>query len=77
MADRGPGLHGSARSSVNVLYGVRYEDDPERFEQLKAEVERDTLRVGARRELYEAQNVIDPRDTRDYLPGCSKSTRCA
>ncbi len=52
--------------SVNVLYGVKYEDDPERFEQLKAEVERDTSAWGLA-ELYEAQNVIDPRDTRDYL----------
>jgi methylmalonyl-CoA decarboxylase subunit alpha len=52
--------------SVNVLYGVRYEDDPERFEQLKAEVERDTSAWGLA-ELYEAQNVIDPRETRDWL----------
>ena len=52
--------------SVNVLYGVRYQDDPERFEQLKAEVERDTSAWGLA-ELYEAQTVIDPRDTRDYL----------
>jgi acetyl-CoA carboxylase carboxyltransferase component len=52
--------------SVNVLYGVRYQDDPERFEKLKAEVERDTSAWGLA-ELYEAQNVIDPRDTRDYL----------
>src|SRR5689334_1221449 len=52
--------------SVNVLYGVKYEDDPERFKQLKSEVERDTSAWGLA-ELYEAQNVIDPRDTRDYL----------
>jgi methylmalonyl-CoA decarboxylase subunit alpha len=52
--------------SVNVLFGVRYQDDPERFEKLKAEVERDTSAWGLA-ELYEAQNVIDPRDTRDYL----------
>jgi acetyl-CoA carboxylase carboxyltransferase component len=52
--------------SVNVLYGVKYEDDPERFKQLKAEVERDTSAWGLA-ELYEAQDVIDPRDTRDYL----------
>jgi len=37
--------------SVNVLHGVRQEDDPARFKQLVAE----------------AQNVIDPRDTREYL----------
>jgi len=52
--------------SVNVLYGVRYQDDPERFETLKAEVERDTSAWGLA-ELFEAQTVIDPRDTRDYL----------
>ena len=52
--------------SVNVLYGVKREDDPERFRQLTAEVERDTAPWGLA-ELYEAQNVIDPRDTREYL----------
>jgi acetyl-CoA carboxylase carboxyltransferase component len=52
--------------SVNVLYGVRQQDEPERFATLKAEVERDTSAWGLA-ELYEAQTVIDPRDTRDYL----------
>ena len=52
--------------SVNVLYGVRHEDDPERFAKLKAEVERDTSAWGLA-ELYEAQTVLDPRDTRDFL----------
>jgi acetyl-CoA carboxylase carboxyltransferase component len=52
--------------SVNVLHGVRQEDDPERFNQLVAEVQRDTS-AWALAELYEAQNVLDPRDTRDYL----------
>jgi acetyl-CoA carboxylase carboxyltransferase component len=52
--------------SVNVLYGVKREDDPKRFEELIAEVQRDTSAWGLA-ELYEAQNVIDPRDTRDYL----------
>jgi acetyl-CoA carboxylase carboxyltransferase component len=55
-----------AAVSVNVLYGVKYEDDPQRFAQLKAEVERDTAAWGLA-ELYEAQDVIDPRDTRSYL----------
>ena len=55
-----------AAVSVNVLYGVKQQDDPERFAQLKAEVERDTTAWGLA-ELYEAQDVIDPRDTRDYL----------
>jgi acetyl-CoA carboxylase carboxyltransferase component len=52
--------------SVNVLHGVRHEDDPERFRQLKAEVERDTS-AWALAELYEAQAVIDPRETREHL----------
>jgi acetyl-CoA carboxylase carboxyltransferase component len=55
-----------AAVSVNVLHGVRHQDDPERFAQLKAEVERDTSAWGLA-ELYEAQTVIDPRDTREYL----------
>ncbi len=55
-----------AAVSVNVLHGVRPQDDPERFEKLKAEVERDTSAWGLA-ELYEAQTVIDPRDTREYL----------
>jgi acetyl-CoA carboxylase carboxyltransferase component len=52
--------------SVNVLFGVKREDDPKRFEELVAEVQRDTSAWGLA-ELYEAQTVIDPRDTRDYL----------
>jgi len=52
--------------SVNVLFGVKQEDDPARFAELKAQVERDTSAWGLA-ELYEAQTVIDPRDTRDYL----------
>jgi acetyl-CoA carboxylase carboxyltransferase component len=52
--------------SVNVLFGVKQEDDPERFKELVAEVQRDTSAWGLA-ELYEAQTVIDPRETRDYL----------
>ena len=52
--------------SVNILYGVKKEDDPERFQQLVAEVQRDTSAWGIA-ELYDAQNVIDPRDTRAFL----------
>ncbi len=52
--------------ATHMLYGVKFEDDPERFKKLKAEVERDTPAWGLA-ELYETQNVIDPRDTRTYL----------
>jgi acetyl-CoA carboxylase carboxyltransferase component len=51
---------------VNVLYGVREEDDPERYRELVAELSRDTS-AWALAELYEAQAVIDPRDTRAWL----------
>ena len=54
------------RASVNVLFGVKEQDDPERFRQLVAEVERDTTPWELAR-LYEAQHVIDPRDTRSFL----------
>jgi len=54
------------RVSVNVLYGVKEDDDPKRFKQLVAEVERDTSAWSLAR-LYEAQHVIDPRDTRAFL----------
>jgi len=52
--------------SVNVLHGLKEEDDPERFAALAAEVARDSSAY----ELagwYEAQDVIDPRDTRPWL----------
>ena len=52
--------------SVNVLHGVKKDDDPERFQQLMEEVSRDTS-AWALAELYQAQTVIDPRDTRKYL----------
>ncbi len=52
--------------SVNILYGVKKEDDPERFAELIKEVQRDTSAWGLA-ELYDAQNVIDPRDTRAFL----------
>lgn len=54
------------RVSVNVLYGVKEQDDPEKFRELVAKVNRDTTPWELAR-LYEAQHVIDPRDTRDFL----------
>jgi acetyl-CoA carboxylase carboxyltransferase component len=52
--------------SVNVLYGVKQEDDPERFQQLVEKVEQDT-EAWDLAGYYEAQDVIDPRETRDWL----------
>jgi acetyl-CoA carboxylase carboxyltransferase component len=51
--------------AVNVVYGVRYQDDPERFEELRQQVGRDTgaydLAAG-----FLAQDVIDQRETRTW-----------
>jgi acetyl-CoA carboxylase carboxyltransferase component len=52
--------------SVNVLFGVKKEDDPERYQQLLDQVTRDTS-AWKLAELYEAHDVIDPRDTRVRL----------
>jgi methylmalonyl-CoA decarboxylase subunit alpha len=52
--------------AVNVVHGVRREQDPERFAALHAELARDTSPYGLAA-LYEAQSIIDPRDTREYL----------
>ncbi len=66
LADRRIWASWTRAVSVNVLYGVKEEDDPERFRQLVAEVDRDTTPWELAR-LYEAQYVIDPRDTRSWL----------
>jgi methylmalonyl-CoA decarboxylase subunit alpha len=51
---------------VNVMFGVTRESDPVRFEQLRAELARDTS-AWSLAALYEAQSVIDPRETRTCL----------
>jgi methylmalonyl-CoA decarboxylase subunit alpha len=55
-----------AKVGVNVLHGLKQEDDPERFMQLANDLERDSS-GWALAELYEAQHLIDPRDTRAWL----------
>lgn len=69
---------------VNVVHGLKREDDPERFDRLVEEISQDSA-PWALAALYEAQAVIDPRDTRSYLkdmlavhcvaPGHGKSER--
>ncbi|GAA4349097.1 carboxyl transferase domain-containing protein [Variovorax defluvii] len=51
---------------ANVLFGVKEEDDPQRYRALVEELSRDTsgYRLAS---LYETQAVIDPRDTRQTL----------
>ncbi|MBF6570126.1 MAG: methylmalonyl-CoA carboxyltransferase [Candidatus Binataceae bacterium] len=51
---------------VNVMFGVKKEEDPERFQKLLEELTRDTSAWGLA-SLYETQAVIDPRETRECL----------
>ena len=53
-------------TGVNVLHGLRQEDDPERFKKLMAEIQQDSAPWGLA-EIYEVKTVIDPRETREYL----------
>jgi methylmalonyl-CoA decarboxylase subunit alpha len=53
-------------TGVNVLYGVRVEDDPEQFQQLLQEISRDSSAYSIAG-LYEVQAVIDPRETRNFI----------
>lgn len=53
-------------TAVNVLHGLRYEDDPERFKQLVESVTQDNA-PWALAALYEIQSVIAPQETREYL----------
>jgi acetyl-CoA carboxylase carboxyltransferase component len=51
---------------VNILHGLKQEDDPERFKELAERIAQDSS-VWGLAALYETQSVIDPRDTREYL----------
>lgn len=55
-----------AGTAVNVLHGLRYEDDPERFSKLVEAVTQDNA-PWALAALYEIQDVIAPQETREYL----------
>lgn len=54
------------RTAVHVLYGLREDEDPTRYRQLLEDISRDSSAWDLAG-LYEAQTVIDPRETRDYL----------
>lgn len=51
---------------VNVIYGVTAESDPQKFEELKAELSRETSAYDLAA-IYSAQSVLDPRQTREWL----------
>ncbi len=53
---------------VSILHGLKREDDPERFDALAAQIGRDSS-AWELASLYEAQDVIDPAETRDWLLG--------
>jgi len=54
------------RVGVNVIYGIREEDDPAEFRRRMEEITQDTAPWGLA-EAYEAHEVLDPRETRAYL----------
>jgi hypothetical protein len=51
---------------VKVLYGIERAENPEEFDRRVAEIRQDSAAWGLA-ELYEAHEVLDPRDTRRYL----------
>jgi acetyl-CoA carboxylase carboxyltransferase component len=62
--------------AVNILYQIQEKDDPERFKQLRDELERDTAPWDLAG-LYESQMIIDPKDTRAVLLGMLETYRMA
>lgn len=56
----------SPEVAVNVLHGVKKQDDPERFQTLLEEINRDSSAWNLAA-LHETQYLIDPRETRDLL----------
>ena len=53
-------------AGVNVVYGVKREDDPERFEKLKQDIQRDSSAYDLAG-IFAAVAVIDPRESRRWL----------
>lgn len=51
---------------VSIVHNIKEQDDPERFAELREEMSKDTSAYAAARVLS-VENVIDPRETRDYL----------
>ena len=53
-------------TAVNVVHGLKREDDPERFDRLAREIAQESA-PWPLAGLFETQTVIDPRETREYL----------
>ena len=56
--DPEPGIH--------VVYNLKKEDDPEKYEELLAEMNKNTEPWSAAG-LFGVNDIIDPRKTRDFL----------
>lgn len=54
------------RLAVNVLHGVKEDEDPDQFSKLASELDRGT-EAWDLAGLYEAQYVIAPQETREHL----------
>lgn len=52
--------------AVNVVHGVRRDEQPDRFDTLRRDIERDSSAYDLA-SIFSAQAVIDPRETRQYL----------
>lgn len=53
-------------TAVSIVYGVTEENDPERFNEILQEMSKGTSPYDMAA-IYNTQNVIDPRETREYL----------
>ena len=51
---------------VNVVYGVRRDEDPEKFDGLLEKIQRDSCAYDLA-SIFSAQAVVDPRETRTHL----------
>jgi acetyl-CoA carboxylase carboxyltransferase component len=54
------------RTGVNILHGIKQEDDPERFNELVEQISQDSSAF-ALAGLFETQAVIHPDETRKFL----------
>lgn len=61
---------------VHVVHGLRPEDDPKRYAELLHEMSHDTSPYELAR-CFGTQDVIDPRETRQYLIGALDTHRSA
>ncbi|QQK77797.1 methylmalonyl-CoA carboxyltransferase [Salicibibacter cibarius] len=53
-------------ASVSIVYGINESDDPDKYQEYIKEASRDTSAYDLA-SVYGAKDVIDPRETRDYL----------